>query len=498
MTLRLSPVRRRRVAAALLGALAAVPVGAAAAAAQSQSQSQSQLLSVPDMRADFTILRRALAEAHGGYARHAPRAAVTAQLAAMGATITRPTSQSAFAAYVAQAVATLRDGHLRLEYDPATVEALSTARVMPLRVALEGSRVVLSSIDALTDTVLSPGMELVRINGRPTAEVVRTLLPTVSGDGFIETGRRQRLAREWATLYWLFLERPALFVVEARTTDGRVVRTTLPGVLERDRRAQMNAASRAYAQRAASRDSTTGLIGLEWLEGGRVARLRIRGFDGATFRALLDSAFATIRSAGVTGVVLDLRGNGGGVDEYGALLVGHLLAEPFRYFDRIHLPTIAPRFATWPERTFTALRGGTVADPAGGFLVTPAYHTGVGEQVPAAEPYRGALVTLIDGGTFSTAADVAAQLRSHARTRFVGEETGGGYEGNTSALNALIVLPNSGLRLKIMMYDYWNAVAPPAAHGRGTLPDDVVMTRVSDVAVGRDPALEQALTLLKR
>ena len=488
MIQRLSLARVRRLPTALLGVLFTLPASMVAA----------QPLSVPDMRADFTILERAMAEAHGGYARHAPRATVAAQLAAMRSSITRPMSSAAFAAHVAKAVAVVRDGHLRLEYDPATVEALGTARVMPVRVALEGTRVVLSSIDVLADTLLSPGMELVRVNGRPAADVVNELLRTVSGDGFIETGRRMRLAREWASLYWLFIERPDAFALEARDADGRLVSVTVPAVLERDRRAQMNTASRAYAERAALRDRTTGLIGLEWLESGGVARLRIRGFDGAAFPQMLDSAFAKIRTAGTTGVVLDLRGNGGGVDEYGALLVGHLLSEPFRYFDRIHLPTIAPRFATWPDRTFSALRGGTVVDPAGGYLVTPAYHSGVGVQQPAPEPYRGALVVLTDGGTFSTAADVAAQLRSHARARFVGEETGGGYEGNASALNALIVLPNSGLRLKIMMYDYWNAVAPPAEHGRGTIPDERVTTRVSDLAAGRDPALATAIALLKR
>jgi hypothetical protein len=103
---------------------------------------------------------------------------------------------------------------------------------------------------------------------------------------------------------------------------------------------------------------------------------------------------------------------------------------------------------------------------------------------------------LIDGGTFSTAADVAAQLRSMGRATFIGEETGGGYEGNTSGLNALIVLPNSRQRLRIMMYDYWNAVKPPATRSRGTMPDRAVLRRVSDVLRGSDPVLEEAIRIL--
>ncbi len=460
------------------------------------TSSEAQSLAVPDMQADFAILRRSLVEAHGGYARHASRVAVDAQLASLARSIRAPISLSAFSALVAQAIATVRDGHLRLEHNPETMAALAEAPLMPVRVALEGARVVLTSIDVSGDTTLRPGMELVRVNGRPVAELVATLLRTVSGDGFIETGKRMRLAREWATLYWLYVARPSQFTLDARAADGQVRRIVVPGVLERNRRGSMSEASQAYASLAARADSTSGLVGVEWLDDQQVARLRVRGFDGPSFPAQLDSAFAVVRARGVQRLVLDLRGNGGGVDEYGALLVGHLTTAPFRYFDRIHLTTVAPRFATWPERTFTALRSGTVRDSAGGFRVTSAYHTGVGLQQPSTDPYTGVLVTLIDGGTFSTAADVAAQLRSSGRSSFVGEETGGGYEGNTSALNALIVLPYSGLRLKIMMYDYWNAVTPPREHGRGTMPDDEVVTRVADVMRHDDPALRRAVKRL--
>ena len=83
------------------------------------------------------------------------------------------------------------------------------------------------------------------------------------------------------------------------------------------------------------------------------------------------------------------------------------------------------------------------------------------------------------------------------RATFVGEETAGGYEGNTSGLNALIVLPNSRLRLRIMMYDYWNAVRPAAERGRGTIPDHPAYRRVADVLAGADPALSRAIVLLR-
>jgi hypothetical protein len=140
--------------------------------------------------------------------------------------------------------------------------------------------------------------------------------------------------------------------------------------------------------------------------------------------------------------------------------------------------------------------------PDGGFLVLPTLHPGVAEQKAAASPFLGRLAVLIDGGTFSTSADVCAQLRSRTQAVFVGEETGGTAEGNTSGLDAQVVLPNSGLKLKVMMYGYWNALGPlqPAAlqRGRGTLPDVAVVRTVADVLAGVDSAAQEAVAVIRR
>jgi len=143
------------------------------------------------------------------------------------------------------------------------------------------------------------------------------------------------------------------------------------------------------------------------------------------------------------------------------------------------------------------LAAGVVPDPGGGFLVTTALHSGVGEQSPARAPFGGKVLVLIDGGTFSTAADVSAVLRHLKRAVFIGEETGGGYEGNTSGLNALVTLTHSKLGLKIPMYGYWNAVRAPAQRSRGTLPDRAVAVTVADVMRGVDAPMRVALELAR-
>ncbi|MEP6730112.1 MAG: S41 family peptidase, partial [bacterium] len=350
--------------------------------------------------------------------------------------------------------------------------------------------------DSPTDSSVRPGMEVVSINGRSSTSIIQTLLPKIPRDGFIETGSRTRIAAGFPQLYWLFIEQTDHYTIVTSDAEGRRAEAVLGGIAERDRRTISNPVNADLVARLARLDAPPGNVALEFLGEHGAARLRVRAFDGQAFPATLDSAFRALRERGTSALILDLRGNGGGVDEYGALLLSHLVDHSFRYFDRIAMTTIAPSFATWLPRTFASLRTGTEADPAGGFRVKTALHPGVGEQQPNATPYLGKLVVLIDGGSFSTTADVAAQLRSWRRAVFVGEETAGTYEGNTSGLNALIVLPNSRLRLKVMMYGYWNAVEPQSG-GRGVIPERIAPARIIDLLRGRDRALEMAANLLR-
>ena len=73
----------------------------------------------------------------------------------------------------------------------------------------------------------------------------------------------------------------------------------------------------------------------------RLGVLTVRAFadpaSGPKFPELLEQSFLTLHESGIAHLVLDLRGNGGGRDQYGALLVSYLCDRPFGYFERIEV-----------------------------------------------------------------------------------------------------------------------------------------------------------------
>src|SRR5690606_18503564 len=104
--------------------------------------------------------------------------------------------------------------------------------------------------------------------------------------------------------------------------------------------------------------------------------------------------------------------------------------------------------------------------------------------------FRGRLVTLIDGGVFSTNGHFVSLLKYHDIGTLVGEESGGSF--TTTSNNLTTTLGRTGLRFSYATNTFTTAVngLPP---GRGIMPDVVSYARIEDMAVGHDPQLAAAL-----
>ena len=206
-----------RSATIAMTVLLAAPLGAV----------QSSIIQPAQLQQDFDVLKRALEEAHGGLYRYTPKAELDKAFAASRTRLDRPMSPLEFGALLSEALAAIRDGHTRLEYDEATTKALSSARLLPLRAVHERGRLVVVGNDSSTDRSIRPGMELVSVNGRAAEAIIGALVSKMPADGFIETGKAWRLARGLATNYWLYVEQTSTFTVTARDGSGRTVSASL-------------------------------------------------------------------------------------------------------------------------------------------------------------------------------------------------------------------------------------------------------------------------------
>jgi C-terminal processing protease CtpA/Prc len=104
---------------------------------------------------------------------------------------------------------------------------------------------------------------------------------------------------------------------------------------------------------------------------------------------------------------------------------------------------------------------------------------------------------LINGGSFSSSSIISSNLKSTQRAFFVGEETGGAYNGTIAVQMPLVQLPNSKVNLRIGLA-LVSAAGKTNIEGRGIFPDKEILPTLEDRKNNIDPELNWILEDIKR
>jgi hypothetical protein len=126
-------------------------------------------------------------------------------------------------------------------------------------------------------------------------------------------------------------------------------------------------------------------------------------------------------------------------------------------------------------------------------------HPNDSTQMPQYNNYKGNVYFIQNAYCSSTATDFLSIAKHHNRGVFVGEETDGGYYGNTSGWNDVLKLPNTGICFNMSFVEYQNAVIGSTnPYGRGIIPDYEINRNIDDIVKRFDTQLKFTIDLIKR
>ena len=210
-------------------------------------------------------------------------------------------------------------------------------------------------------------------------------------------------------------------------------------------------------------------------------------------------AFTQLKTTKVKNLVVDLRDNTGGSDPFAAYFTSYFFDKPFRYWDRIEVTqAVANEIHGAALRMF--YRKPVQKDSI--WLWQRARYSDefnfYMEQKPARNNFRGKVYVLMNGFCMSSCADVIAILSYNKKVTLIGQETGGGYQGNNSGM-----IPDSKVKpfdftLSVPLQKYVNHVDRSMNIGRGTMPDYVINRTIDDLLKGEDLELNLANELIGR
>jgi hypothetical protein len=449
-----------------------------------------QRLTREQIRSDFDRFRTALQEAHPAMYRYTPRARFDSLFDATAARLNRPMTRHEFYVTLTPLLVALRDGHIKWllpgqdEHYP-----FFTDRLFPLKLYFQDDKAwVAGSYGA--DTI-PPGAEVITINDQPVATVIGKLLANMTfADGTTTTGKYEDLNHFFPGYYATYVGAPTTYNVTYRTGDTTATRQ-LP--------ATSYAAIKTYNEQHKSASQPAHRVVFD--DSTQTAVMTIERFwtqkNEQKFKTFLAESFRQIRKKGVQHLVLDLRNNEGGEETYGVWLYQYLARQPFRYYDHISVQQKrAYSFPAWIPKVYRLFKWLVVRKRGNEYVFTK--QQGLKRQSPQRDAFSGKLYILINGGSFSVTTEFAARVHADQRALFIGQETGGAYEGNNSGLFAITQLPYSKIDLGIPLFGFYMANLPAQLlTGQGIRPDYLVKPTLNDVLIGYDRAMQYTRQLIQ-
>lgn len=467
-------------------------VGALFFAATSPSRAQTTTkFESRQLREDFLIARQSLEEGHSGLYRHTKKADLDRIFDEIEKSLDHPMDIYEFYRVMAPAIAAIKCGHTGLSSSPELEEELERLPRIPFDVKVLDSHTYVFR-DYVKGGPLA-GKEIQSINRVPAGQILSTMLASSMKDGDTETTRQGDIGGDFGLNLIRSLGLRAPYTVAlAGSGSSKPEMLQVAGIP----REEMDRMRKTLFPQDQPEESAH----LQFLDNGRIARITYPSFGVPVEegRAFMKRAFGEIQSRGSKTLILDLRGNGGGEDQLGGLLLSYLLDKPFNYYDDIIVNKMRFSFAKYtdPHRDLVVPEGIGEIRPDGKVHIIE--HDNSGLQQPSTDTFYGAVYILIDGGCLSTTAEFLTLAQVHHRATFIGEESAGAYYGTTSEV-AKIVLPNTKLGVFIPLAASYMAVGGTHEHdpGRGVMPDFPVKHTIADLLAGKDREVELALELAR-
>ena len=426
---------------------------------------QDKLISRELLAMDFMVFRDYMEREHAGLYRYRTKAEIDRLFDQGVQSIKGLAEKLDFGKTLMHVISEVRDGHTGTNLSSMILNTYrDSVKLFPLLLYFDKQRAFVRCSKLIEFPI---GAEILSINDKKIEEIKETLFSYLPSDGQIKSKKRHTLNNgSFAFLYRLVFGESKLFSVDYREQPGGQLKTaSVKASLSKDFDCELGSANRATKDLQLDHLSDDiALLTIKTFDQGRLSRSKL------DFSKFLENTFNELKRKKTDKLIVDLRGNGGGFDEYGSMLYSYITEKDFGYLAAAYRAN----------------------DPA-----PLSNNRNLGIKQPKSNSFKGEIVFLIDGLCFSASADFCAIAKSNERGKFVGEETAGAYYGNNSGKTLRLELPNTKIAITIPKFKYLNDVKKTRYTDRGVMPDYEIIQSLKEVVKERDVQMDFALTLLK-
>lgn len=438
------------------------------------------------LRQDFTFFRNSIQNTYPSLNRYSDEKTMSAVFDSCYASISEKTTDLEFYKMLKILMSKMKDGHLYCSLPPA-LETFRSEKALffPVKLRFIGSK---AWVDSGSNPQIPAGSEIISINKQPINAVIPELFKYIVSDGNIQTKKYHILNNFFYFYYFIEFGETPFFDVDYKLKDGQIKSIKIKADLEKNILKNENT------------DVHQPLLDFS-IKSNQIALITIRSFEPSELKIdysdFLKNTFKKIRDLNIKKLIIDLRGNTGGRDTYGSQLYSYLANKPFKYYKSLQTISMKMDFDKFKSNVssynnLTPKMFKKVHDNQ--YQLTKEAHPNL-EIIYPDQSYNGEVWFLIDGLSFSTTAEFCAIAYSNKRGKFIGEETGGTYDGNTSGVQSELVLPNTKMEISFGTVKYEMAVKTAKEIGRGIIPEYKIQPTSQDIINKNDVQLNFAFQL---
>ncbi|MBW1297406.1 S41 family peptidase [Aquimarina litoralis] len=450
--------------------------------------SHNKTMPVNALKEDLQIVKKNLEEVHPGLYAYYSKEQFDATFAEIASHLNKKLTPLQFYRELLPLLPLIANNHTQIKCPKSYYDAISSELLrFPFKLYHHGEKLYVHK-DLSNEQLISPGLEIISINGLTSKEILDKMFSYASTDGFNKTLPSLAISTVFSKYYAYYFDTPSIFIIKYINGNNEIKTAQIKGLLA----PELNKRRKNNVKYLPPDNSISFTI----KEG--IGYVKIPSFQPEKprkFKNTIKKIFKTLKEKNISNLIIDVRNNGGGYGEAADEVFSYLISETvYPYKDEFALVDEIPYQEYYKKEMFFKHFKKQPLKQKGN-----TYHIKniSSEKIkPKNINYKGKLFVLQNAASASATGLFLGLVKSYTNAKFIGEEAGGNPTETTANDLLSMVLPNSGVRVTIpALRTVMNSTFEH--NGHGVVPDFEMIPTIDDILTGKDVVLEYALKMLK-